>query len=59
MVRTWMIATSRSLQWIVSASFKMERYNLYEDFREKDGPPMNADVAEEIYPYAKGLVYAL
>ena len=37
----------------------MERYNLYEDFREKDGPPMNADVAEEIYPYAKGLVYAL
>ena len=41
LVRTFMLATARSLLWIVTAIFVAERYDRYDKFVEKNGGPFN------------------
>ena len=59
MVRSFMLATSRNLLWIVTAFLGVERYDRYDQWVEKKGGPPNREAADFFFSYAKVLLYAL
>ena len=59
LARTFMLATSRTLLWLISVVLVNERYDRYEQFVEERGGPTNNEAAEAILPYAKAILYVL
>ena len=59
MVRSFMMATSRTLLWLITAFLVQERYDRYELFVEKNGGPANNEAAQANLPYAKAILYVL
>ena len=59
MVRTFTLASSRTLLWLVTVFLAKERYDRYEQFVEKRGGPTNNEAAQVFLPYATEILYVL
>ena len=58
-LRTFFLSMSRNLLWVIATILVTERYDRYEKFVEEKGGPVNNEVAQAIFPYAKVILYVL
>ena len=54
-----MLATARSLLWLITTALCSQRYDHYDEFVKEEGGPENVETAQKIYPYAKMVLYVL